>query len=739
MATSGRIKGITIEIGGDTTKLVSALKNVDNQIRQTQTTLRDVNKLLKLDPGNTELLQQKQTQLNNVIGLTKNRLDELRNAQDQVSRGTDEWDALQREIIATEQDLKKLETEMTNFGSVTIQKIKVVGEKFQEVGSKIENAGRALSKVSAIAAGALGGIAKLGYDTVQTADELNTLSKQTGVSTDELQKWSYAAELVDVDVDTITSSMKRMKKNLDSNSDAFAELGVNTKDSSGNFRDATDIFYDTLSALSQIDNETQRDVVAMEIFGKNADELAGIIDDGGASLKAYGEEAENLGLIIGGDTLNKLNEANDTIDKLKGTMGASLAQAGATIAQTFAPALEKAVGAIEKLAEKIRNLSPEQAEMIVKILAVVATLSPALIVLGKLVKIIGFVMTNLSAISAVLGAILSPIGLVVVAIGALVAAFVYFYNTNEEFRNKVNAVIDSVKEKFSAFIEAAKIWLDNLIAWISPVVESVKGYLTAIWDLVKTIAELIGNYITGWLEKHKTAIDMWISTIKMIFQVGFDFIKGYFQSVWEIMRGIVTTVLNVMSNLIKAFTSVLKGDWQSAWDYVKQATQAAVNGVSNTISNLKSIIGNTLNSIISSMRNWGADMIDSLVGGIKSKIASVGSAVAGVASTIKSYIHFSEPDVGPLSDFNTYMPDMIKGMVTGIENGIPQIQSAMTDLTKTMVPSTMTDSVGSKSMTNNNSVNITVYGAQGQDVSELADIIQERINAQVYSNGAAFA
>ena len=132
-------------------------------------------------------------------------------------------------------------------------------------------------------------------------------------------------------------------------------------------------------------------------------------------------------------------------------------------------------------------------------------------------------------------------------------------------------------------------------------------------------------------------------------------------------------------------------------------------------------------------------MIDSLVGGIKSKIASVGSAVAGVASTIKSYIHFSEPDVGPLSDFNKYMPDMIKGMVTGIENGIPQIQTAMTDLAGSMVPNTMTDSVGSKSMTNNNSVNITVYGAQGQDVSELADIIQERINAQVYSNGAAFA
>ena len=462
----------------------------------------------------------------------------------------------------------------------------------------------------------------------------------------------------------------------------------------------------------------------------------------------------NEALASGQEIIEQYNGAAEAMamtmqDNLEGQLTilkSQLQELAISLGDLLMPMIRDFVSKIQEVVNWLNGLDDAQKEQIMKIAAIVAAVGPALLiignvvrVLGGLVTIIGAVVRNVGLLMTFIGGLTAPVMIVIGAITALVAAFVYFYNTNEEFRNKVNAVIDSVKEKFSAFIEAAKVWLDNLIAWISPVVESVKGYLTAIWDLVKTIAELIGNYITGWLEKHKTAIDMWISTIKMIFQVGFDFIKGYFQSVWEIMRGIVTTVLNVMSNLIKAFTSVLKGDWQSAWDYVKQATQAAVNGVSNTISNLKSIIGNTLNSIISSMRNWGADMIDSLVGGIKSKIASVGSAVAGVASTIKSYIHFSEPDVGPLSDFNTYMPDMIKGMVTGIENGIPQIQSAMTDITKTMVPSTMTDSVGSKSMTNNNSVNITVYGAQGQDVSELADIIQERINAQVYSNGAAFA
>lgn len=737
MAT-GRIKGITIEIGGDTTKLVSALKNVDSQIKQTQATLKDVNKLLKLDPGNTELLRQKQNQLNNAIGLTKDRLTELRNAQDQVSKNTDEWDALQREIIETEQQLKSLESEIKDFGSIAQQKIKVVGEKFQEVGSKIESAGRAMMKVSTVAAGAIGGIAKLGYSAVQSADELNTLSKQTGVSTDELQKWSYAADLVDVDVETITSSMKRMKKNLDSNSDAFAELGVNTKDSSGNFRDATEIFYDTLSALSQIDNETERDIIAMKLFGKNADELAGIIDDGGAALRAYGKEAENLGLIIGGDTLDKLNQANDAIDKMKATIGGSLAQAGATIAQTFAPAMEKVAAIIDKVAERIRNLTPEQVEMITKILGIVAAIGPLLIILGKLIGVIGFVMQNITVISAVLSAILSPIGLVVIAIGALVAAFIHFYNTNEEFRERVNSVIESVKEVFGTFVAKVKEWLDAILSWIAPVVDAVKEYLSAVWEFVSVIFGFIGTLITGFLQRHETAIKNFLATMKLVIGVAMDLITGIVKTKIDLIKNIFTTVISTITEIIKAFTAFLKGDWSGAMDHLKQAAQNAWDGVKNIFTTLGRDITSIFKNLISDFAQWGRDMVDNLVSGLESRIDRVTKPVKTIASKIKSYLHFSEPDVGPLSDFHTYMPDMINMLVKGINAGVPMVSSAMNNLAGAMVPN-VADSMSTKSMTNNNNVNITVYGAEGQDVNELADIIQDRINAEVYSRGAVFA
>lgn len=596
MAGAGRIRGITIEIGGNTTKLVASLKDVDKQIKNTQTALKDVNKLLKMDPGNTELLRQKQKLLADAVNQTSERLQTLKDAQSKVAEGSDDWDALQREIIETQQDLDGLEKDLKDFGSVASQKLKVVGQKFQEVGGKIESAGRAMSKISGLAAGALGGIAKLGYDAVTAADDLNTLSKQTGVSTDELQKWSYAADLVDVSTETITGAMKKMKKNLDSNSKAFEALGVKTKDSTGNFRDTTEIFYDTIEALSKIDNETERDIAAMDIFGKSADELAGVIDDGGAALKAYGEEAEQMGLIIGGDTLNKLNEANDTIDQMKATMGASLAQAGATIATTFAPALEKVVEVIGQVAEKIRQLTPEQVEMITKILAVIAVVGPLLIIIGQIVSLIGSVITIVSALGPVLAVLAGPIGIVIAAVTALVAAFIYFYTTSEEFRNKVNEIVTAI------------------VNFLKPVFEWIKQQIIQTYENIKSNIELI----------------------KVI---------------------------------IKAFGV--------AWEYLKTQIANACTNIKNTIINLKNMIVDTFTGLVNKFKNWGSDMIEGFIGGIKDKFNAVKDTMSNLGELISSYIHFSEPDVGPLSNFSTYAPDMMALFAKGITDNANLITDAI--------------------------------------------------------------
>ena len=164
---ASRIQGITVEIGGDTTKLQTALKGVNGEIKNTQAQLKDVNKLLKLDPGNTELLAQKHKLLGEAVEETKNKLATLKQAAAQANTALangeisqEQYDALQREIIETEQDLKKLETQ-ANQSATAVQKIAASGEKLKTVGDNISSAGQKLLPVTAGVTGL--GTAALGW------------------------------------------------------------------------------------------------------------------------------------------------------------------------------------------------------------------------------------------------------------------------------------------------------------------------------------------------------------------------------------------------------------------------------------------------------------------------------------------------------------------------------------------------------------------------------------------------
>lgn len=553
-----KIAGITIELGADASGIEKALKGVNSSLKSTQSNLKDIDKLLKFDPKNTELLTQKQKNLKAAVDQTKTKLQQLKEAQSKVAEGTPEWDALQREIIATEQALKRAEKELRNFGGVGAQRIAAVGGQFKAAGAKVQAVGRELSKVSAAAAAALAAIAKLGYDTMQSADNINTLAKQTGVSTDELQKWTYAADLVDVSVDSITGALKKMKKGMDSNSDAFADLGINLKNADGSFRDITDVFYDTLDALSQIEDPTERDLKAMDLFGKSADELAGIIDDGGAALKEYGKEAEDLGLIMSGDTLNSLNEANDTFDRLKATLKGDLAKAGATLVQTFAPALEKVAGALTKVGEKLAKLTPEQAEMIVKVLAIIA-------VIGPLVTAIGGIITGIGTLMTIIPLLAGPVGIVIAAIAAVIA---------------ITVLVIKNWDKIKAF--AVQVW------------NSVKNAVVNAWNSIKT-------GVSNALNAVKTTVTSVWNGIKSTVTNAANTVKTNTVNAWNNMKDGIGTAAQQIATIAAPAWNALKSATSSAVDNIKAKVQglvdkfnAAKNAIKSAIDRLKAILNITL-------------------------------------------------------------------------------------------------------------------------------------------------
>ena len=185
----GRVKGITIEIGGDTTKLETALKGVNSEIKNTESKLKDVNKLLKMDPGNTQLLSQKYKTLQQEIGATREKLNTLKEAAKQAEQalkdGTisqDQYDALQREIAETEQSLKSLEQEYKNFGSVQAQQIAAAGEKMKEFGGKVEDAGKTLTTHVTLPLVALG---TAGAASFAEVDKTMQLTNKTMGNTEE--------------------------------------------------------------------------------------------------------------------------------------------------------------------------------------------------------------------------------------------------------------------------------------------------------------------------------------------------------------------------------------------------------------------------------------------------------------------------------------------------------------------------------------------------------------------------
>lgn len=579
---AGRIAGITIEIGGDTTDLQKSLKSVDSQLKKTQSNLKDIDKLLKLDPNNTELLRQKQQELEKAIGLTKTRLDELKNAQSQVSEGSAEWDALQREIIATEQSLGQLEgqyaalqagTDQTaqktrslgeafrEMSAKAAEHLQAVGKKLQDAGKSIEEFGNKLAPVSGAAAAIGTALLKMGYDAATGADDLNTLAKQTGISTAELQKMQYASDLIDVSLNDITGALKKMKPKMSENNQTFKDLGVSVTDADGNLRDATDVFYDTVEALSKIENETEKDQIAMELFGKGADSLAGIIDDGGQALKEYGEQAEELGVILDQDTLNALNEANDVIDQTKAQVKGTMAVIGSQVVPVLMPLLQKGAELVAKIGEKLRGLNEEQTETILKVVGVVAAAAPAIILIGKIVSGVG---SLISAAGSLLGVLGNP---AVLIIAALVAAGILLYKNWD----KIKAVAETVKKSVVAA------W-NNLKTSVTNTVNALKTGVTTAWNNIKTGVQTAVNTL-------KTSVT----------------------TTWTNIKTSVSNTISAISTALdplKAAINNLKSTWSSAWDNIKSKISAVSSTITDTLDKIKDKFQPLIDKITALIDKW---------------------------------------------------------------------------------------------------------------------------------------
>lgn len=346
-------------------------------------------------------------------------------------------------------------------------------------------------------------------DSAQFADDILTMSKVTGMSTDKLQEMSYMADLVDVSVDTVTGSMRRLSKNMLSAEDgtgsaaeAFESLGVEVTDSAGNLRDNEDVFADIIDALAGMDDETRRDATAMTLFGKSAQDLNPLIVAGGDAIKDFADEAHEMGYVLDEETLESLGKVQDGFDRFKGATTAMKNEIGAALAPYVEELTEKLVDFVKKVDwKKVVDNVVKFAKGLKDFVAIAAPAAGAFAALEIAVKAKKWI----SDFGGSIGKLLTtPAGLAIAAIGTLATVI---STIKQSWQNSpLGQIVQQTKDatdNWNEFIAAQKDSADKGLAEIN-YIQSLKTELDGLIDAngkVKEGYEARAQFITSELSE----------------------------------------------------------------------------------------------------------------------------------------------------------------------------------------------------------------------------------------------
>lgn len=846
---ASRIQGITVEIGGDTTKLQNALKGVNGQIKSTQSQLKDVNKLLKLDPGNTELLAQKHKLLAEAVSETKEKLATLKTAAEQANTALangeisqEQYDALQREIVETEQDLKNLETQ-ANQSATAVQKIALAGEKLKTTGDNISSAGQKLLPVTAgvIALGtasvttaanfesamsqvqatmgitkdsmstvdgqsvntmktlselakkmgsetafsasecaeAFNYLALAGYDTQQMCDTLPTvlnlaaagdieLASASDMVTDAMSALGMGVDEAGTMVDqmaktasttntsvaqlgegilTIGATAKSIKGgtaelntalgilanngikgaeggthlrniilSLQSPTDAAAKqmeaLGISVYDSEGNMRSLNDILGDLNTSMDGMTSAEKSNIIST-IFNKT--DLSSV----NALLANTGSTWDDLQQKITDSGGAAQQMADTQLDNLQGQitiLKSALEGLAISFGELLMPAIKQIVGWVQKFVDWLNGLSEGTKKTVVTIALLAAALGPVLIVIGKVISAVGTIMTVVPKISGVINTVkgafaalnttmlANPIVLIIAAIAALVAAFIYLWNNCDGFRQFWIDLWENVKQVAITVWNAIKCVFTTVFEVIKTIVTTyfniyktiIQTVLTVIQTVITTVWNTIKTVITTVLNAIKTVFSTIWNAIKTIISAVVSGIKGLITGDFTAVKNSITTIMNTIKSTISTIWNTIKSTVSTVLGAIKSAVTSVFTGIVNAV---KGAMGNVLNAVKTGFSNvkshitglasqavtWGKDLVMGIVNGIKSCIGAVGDAVKSVADKIKSFLHFSVPDEGPLTDYESWMPDFMGGLAKGIEKSKGMVAKAIEGVSQDMI------------------------------------------------------
>ena len=498
MASGSRIKGITVEIGGDTTDLQKSLKAVDSSLKDTQAQLKDVNKLLKLDPSNTELLRQKQDLLKKSIGETKDRLKTLKEAYKSLDgKGTEEAKqqqaALAREIADTEQSLKNLKEQYRDFGSVAKQQLTAIGEKMNEVGDKLVSAGSSLT--AKVTAPIVAGFGVAMNSASDYEENINKLQVAFGDFADEVQNFTDNAQmdfgLSKNDASESAAAFGALAKGIGLSEEQAASMAVELTKLSADLGSYfnTDI-EQSAGALEGIftGNATALKKFGVVMTDVNLKEFAQSI---GITAKQYAKlGAEDKTMLrfqyVMAQTTDAQGDFARTSDGTANSMKsfqASVEDLVTLIGEQVIPIVTPIIQKITEFISKLSQMDDGIAETIVKVGMILAAIGPVLVIVGSLIKGVG-------ALTSAIGFMMSPIGLVITAIMGLIAVGVLLWKNWDTIKEKATQVWQKIKDDF----EAVRQFFQDKIDWLLNKFNEFKEKIASVFDFSGLLGKVGGFF-----------------------------------------------------------------------------------------------------------------------------------------------------------------------------------------------------------------------------------------------------
>lgn len=604
-------------------------------------------------------------------------------------------------LKALEQSEKKAEAEAVKLASG----LDDVSDSAKNAGENASKSGDGFTILKGVVANlateavkmAVDGLKNLGAEIVNTAkaaaayaDDINTMATVTGVSTEKLQEMRYMADLVDVSVETITGSMTKLEKTMYSAANGneaaiklFKDLKVSVTDANGDLRDNEDVFAEVIGKLGEMENETERDAVAMSILGKSAKDLNPLIAAGADEIKNLSDEAHQMGYVLSDEALDGLNALNDTLDRLNAVTEGVKNQIGAMVA----PILN---GFLSPLLEQFAKI-PEAAEsggisgvvgvftnMVQSILLTLQENAPAIAAAGAelLISVANGILTNLPLLLSVATTLIltfaTDIGqalpdLIPTIVDVMLQIVDVLIDNVDLLVDAAIAIIlglaDGLIAALPRLLEKAPIIIEKLI---KAIIEVLPTLVTAAIQIIQTLTQflmepdILSQLLTATMEIINTVIHELIINAPMLISAAIELMS-------VLAAGLIANasfVVEKVPELIKEFVSAFDGRqvMQDLHDAGWKIIDDVAKGIADTI-------------IIA--KKWGEDLIKNFIDGIKGKWAELKGNAKNTAEIIKQFLGFSEPEEGPLSNFHTFAPDMMNLFIKGINDNKPKLAEAV--------------------------------------------------------------